>query len=76
MSDFTWHLMDERQPEYGHNDYVVMGTRGALYVASEYSKYSQDGKGAYFYIPNRRDNFMDKKQVLAWAEIPPLEVTV
>lgn len=75
MSDFTWHLMDEKQPEYGHNDYVVMGTRGALYVASEYSKYSQDGKGAYFYIPNRRDNFMDSKSVLAWAEIPPLEVT-
>lgn len=74
MSDFTWHLMDEEAPEYGTNDYVVMGTRGALYVASKYSKYSQDGKGAYFYIPNRRDSFMDGKSVLAWAEIPPLEV--
>ena len=75
MSDFTWHLMAEEAPEYGANDYVVMGTRGALYVACEYKKYSAEGKGAYFYIPNRRNSFMDSKQALAWAEIPPLEVT-
>lgn len=74
MSGFQWHLMVDEAPEYGTNDYVVMGTRGALYVASEYSKYSQEGKGAYFYIPNRRDNFVDSKSVLAWAVIPPLEV--
>ena len=46
----------------------------ALYAASEHSKYSAEGNGAYFYIPNRRDNFMDSKSVLAWAEVPPLEV--
>ena len=74
MSNFEWHLMAEEAPEYGANDYVVMGTRGALYVASSYNKYSVDGKGAYFYIPNKRDNLMDSKQVLAWAEIPTLEV--
>ena len=74
MNDFAWHLMTEEAPEYGVNDCLVMGLRGGLYVASEYSKYSAEGKGAYFYIPNRRDNFMDSKSVLAWAEIPPLEV--
>ena len=66
--------MADEAPEYGTNDYVVMGMRGAMYLASEFSKYSAEGNGAYFYIPNRRSNFMDEKQVLAWAEIPPLEV--
>lgn len=70
MSDFTWHLMDEKQPEQRENDYLVMGLRGGLYLSNGY-----DEKGAFFYLPNHRQkHFMDSKSVLAWAEIPPLEV--
>lgn len=75
MSEFKWHLMAEEQPEYGENDYLVMGIRGALYVACKYDRYSAGGKGEYFYIQNNRSNFMDSEKVLAWAEIPPLEVS-
>lgn len=75
MSDFTWHLMDEKQPEQRENDYLVMGLRGGLYLASGYEHLEDKPERSYFYIPNRRDNFMDSRSVLAWAEIPPLEVT-
>lgn len=74
MSSFEWHEMKDSEPSLGSGNYVVLGTRGGLYVASDYSRYSQSGRGTYFYIPNRRDNFMDSSSVKAWAEIPPLEV--
>jgi hypothetical protein len=52
VSGFQWHLMADEAPEYGTKDFVVMGMRGAMYLASkfiagEFSEY------AYFYIPHR-----------------------
>lgn len=70
VSAFKWHLMAEEAPEQRENDYLVMGLRGGLYLANGY-----DEKGAFFYLPNHRQkHFMYRSKVLAWAEIPPLEV--
>lgn len=75
MSDFTWHLMDEKQPEQRENDYLVMGLRGGLYLSNGYERLEDKPERSYFYIVNNKHHWLWAEKVLAWAEIPALEVT-
>lgn len=70
MSEFKWHKPEDELPEFGEGDYLLMGKRGALYVACEFQPYSFDSEQAYFYVQNNRYQFLDVKKVKAWAEIP------
>ena len=72
MSDFTWHMMDEGWPEKGKNDYIIMGIRGGLYLAPRFEGYGDTDDTVWF--RDTRGNHHHPSQVLAWAEIPPLEV--
>lgn len=70
MSDFTWHKMADEQPTNSNVTYVIVGKRGAMYLASLYVWQS----GALeFYIKNNRDPWMKFDKVEAWAEIPPFK---
>ena len=73
MSDFTWHLMADEWPEKGKNDYIVMGTKGWLYLAPRFEGYGDSDDDVWFCDTRGRHHHPSK--VLAWAEIPPLEVT-
>ena len=62
-----WHKISDGQPEIGET-VVLVGRRGGMYLGSR-KKYP--GGGDYYYVPNRRDAFLDAKQVVAWHEIEP-----
>lgn len=76
MSEFKWHLMADEAPEYGERDYLVMGHKGGFQLAKGYRK-SRVWDGTYFYCTkgDRGRKRIEAKDVHAWAEIPPLEVT-
>lgn len=66
---FKWHLMSEETPEKGRKNYIIMGTKGGIYLAPMVCGYHdetwfKDSRGRHHY----------PKEVKAWAEIPPLEV--
>ena len=73
MSDFTWHLMADEQPADNNASYVIVGKRGAMYLAGHIIEWASGSRS--FYIQNNRSNYMDFDKVKAWAEIPPLVVT-
>lgn len=72
MSGFTWHLMADGWPEKGKNDYIIMGIKGGLYLAPRFEGYGDTEDTVWF--RDTRGNHHYPAQVLAWAEIPPLEV--
>lgn len=72
MSEFKWHLMVDERPERGKNDYIIMGIRGGLYLAPRFEGYGDTEDTVWF--RDTRGNHHHPSQVLAWAEIPPLEV--
>lgn len=72
MSNFKWHLMADEKPEKGKSDYIVMGLKGGLYLASRFEGYGDKGDEVWF--RDTRGNHHYPSKVLAWAEIPPLEV--
>ena len=72
MSDFTWHLMADGWPKKGKNDYIIMGIKGGLYLAPRFECYGDTEDTVWF--RDTRGNHHHPAQVLAWAEIPPLEV--
>ena len=69
MSNFKWHLMADEKPEKGKSDYIVMGPKGGLYLAPRF-----EGYGDKVWFRDTRGNLHYPSDVLAWAEIPPLEV--
>ena len=72
MSEFKWHLMADEKPEKGKGDYIVMGPKGGLYLAPRFEGYGNDGDEVWF--RDTRGNHHYPSEVLAWAEIPTLEV--
>lgn len=72
VNDFTWHLMADGWPEKGKNDYIIMGIKGGLYLAPRFEGYGDTEETVWF--RDTRGNHHHPAQVLAWAEIPPLEV--
>jgi hypothetical protein len=64
--------MDEKQPEQRENDYIIMGIKGGLYLAPRFEGYGDTDETVWF--RDTRGNHHHPSQVLAWAEIPPLEV--
>ena len=72
MSKFRWHLMADEKPETGKNDYIVMGLKGGLYLATRFEGYGNDDDKVWF--RDTRGNHHHPPKVLAWAEIPTLEV--
>lgn len=72
VSEFKWHLMVDGWPEKGKNDYIIMGIKGGLYLAPRFEGYGDTEDTVWF--RDTRGNHHHPSQVLAWAEIPPLEV--
>ena len=72
MSGFRWHLMADEKPGKGKSHYIVMGPNGGLYLATRFEGYGNDGDEVWF--RDTRGNHHYPSEVLAWAEIPPLEV--
>ncbi len=72
MSNFKWHLMADERPKKGKSDYIVMGPKGGLYLATRFEGYGDKGDEVWF--RDTRGNHHYPSDVLAWAEIPPLEV--
>lgn len=73
MSKFEWHAAADGVPEAGDGRWLLLGNRGGLYVATKCIYGFRGPLNAVFYVPNRRDNYMDVDAVKAWAEIPPYE---
>lgn len=71
ITNFQWHLMAEEQPTDEDASYVIVGKRGAMYLAGHMDAFPSGRR--YFYIQNNRNNFMEFDKVKAWAEIPPFE---
>lgn len=69
MTEFKWHMMADEMPEKGKRHFIVMGIKGGLYLAPRF-----EGYGDYVWFRDTRGNHHYPEQVLAWAEIPPLEV--
>jgi len=67
MAELIWHKMAEESPCGGKGHYILLGSRGAMYYANEYSE------RGIFYMPNTRDGSKSVKSVVAWAEIPSEE---
>lgn len=72
MSEFKWHLMSKQQPTDEHATYLLMGKRGAMYLASGFHVWEHSGRKS-FYIPNNRSGYMDFDKVRAWSAIPEYE---
>lgn len=72
MSEFKWHLMSKQQPTDKRATYLIMGKRGAMYLASGFHVWEHSGRKS-FYIPNNRSGYMDFDKVRAWAVIPEFE---
>ena len=69
MHAFKWHLMADEQPTDNDASYVVVGKRGAMYLAGHIHDWGNGRRT--FYIQNNRSSFMEFEKVKAWAEIPP-----
>lgn len=65
MSEFVWHDIETETPPEGRGKYLLRGKHGALYVASNF-----DRRGRYFYVPNKRGNFVSLESITAWAIVP------
>jgi len=70
-TEFRWHLISDERPPEGDGEYILLGRRGGKYYANEYT--SRSSGGGYFYVPNRRNQYMHAESIMAWAEIPPFE---
>lgn len=72
VSNFVWHLMAKKAPEHGENNYIVMDIDGGLCLANYF-----EGRGytdGYVWFRDTHGNYHHPSQVLAWAEIPLLEM--
>lgn len=65
---FEWHDMADEQPTEERANYVVLGNRGGMYLASSFHVTS-GGKGM-FYVPNNRSGYVGFDKVKAWALVP------
>lgn len=76
MAEFRWHLMADKVPEDGDGNYIVMSHRGRLQLAKGY-RVPTWRLGTYFYCTKggKGRKVIESADVLAWAEIPPLEVS-
>ena len=67
-----WHRMADTQPTKESANYLLLGKRGALYVARGFHVWPNGSKN--FYIPNNRGGYVDFETIKAWAEIPEYEM--
>lgn len=67
-----WHKMADEQPKDENGKYLLLGKRGAMYLANGFHVWEHSGSKS-FYIPNRRSAYLDFDKVKAWAEVPPYE---
>lgn len=70
VTEFAWHEMRDGAPEDGDAKYLLVGKRGAMYMAHGFKRV---GTRDMFYVPNNRSNLMEFDLVKAWAAIPPYE---
>lgn len=67
-----WHRMADVQPTDENGKYLLLGKRGAMYLANGFHVWEHSGRKS-FYIPNNRSGYVDFDKVKAWAEVPPYE---
>lgn len=67
-----WHGMADEQPTDERGKYILLGKRGAMYLANGFHTWDHSGRKS-FYIPNNRSGYIDFDKVEAWAEVPPCE---
>lgn len=72
MAEFRWHRMEDEQPADETGKYLLLGKRGAMYLANGFHVWGYS-KSKSFYIPNNRSGYVDFGKVKAWAEVPPYE---
>ena len=70
-----WHRMADVQPTDERGKYLLLGKRGAMYLANGFHVWEHSGRRS-FYIPNNRSGYVDFDKVEAWAEVPPYEEVV
>lgn len=67
-----WHRMADEEPSDEKGKYLLLGKRGAMYLANGFRAWEHSQRKD-FYIPNNRSGYMDFDKVKAWAEVPPYE---
>lgn len=69
MPMLRWHAMADERPQYPNVRYLIIGKRGAMYMADGFIVWKHSGRKS-FYIPNNRDVYKDFNKIKAWTEIP------
>ena len=69
---FKWHKMADEQPTDEGGKYLLLGKRGAMYLANGFHAWLNTERNS-FYIPNNRSGYLGFDKVEAWAEVPPYE---
>lgn len=64
-----WHMMADEQPTDEKGKYLLLGKRGAMYMANGFHTWEYSQRKS-FYIPNNRSSYVDFDKVVAWALIP------
>lgn len=68
VNDTRWHLMADEQPRDSVATYVIMGKRGAVYLALGFD--NRPVFGECFLIPNNRRGLMEFDKIKAWLKVP------
>lgn len=66
-----WHRMADEQPTDERGKYILLGKRGAMYLANGFHTWEHSGRRS-FYIPNNRSGYVDFDSVKAWAVVPEM----
>lgn len=67
-----WHMMADEEPSDEKGKYLLIGKRGAMYLANGFHTWERSQRKS-FYIPNNRSGYMDFDKVEAWAVVPEME---
>ena len=73
MTQPFWHRMADEEPSDEKGKYLLLGKRGAMYLANGFRTWEHSQRKS-FYIPNNRSGHMDFDKVEAWAVVPEMEV--
>lgn len=67
-----WHRMAYEQPTDEKGKYLLLGKRGAMYLANGFHTWEHSQRKS-FYIPNNRSGYVDFDKIYAWAVVPEME---
>jgi len=67
-----WHMMADEESSDEKGKYLLIGMRGAMYLANGFHTRERSQRKS-FYIPNNRRGYMGFDKVEAWAVVPEME---